>query len=412
LADLATTTTIKQHIIMSNPVDSELNFGDTAIAFERKNDKELSRMAWLFGLMNRPWLVSIGSRLTRFALLLHLPVQWLIRKTIFQQFCGGTDLADCATSVKKLADYNVKTVLDYGVEAKDKETDFDNTVEENIRAIRFAALQKDSVPIISTKVSGLCRFDLFEKISAQKTLTAAEQAEWTRAEARLEKICIEAADHNMAIFVDAEESWVQAAIDELAMRMMRAYNRQKVVVYNTFQLYRHDRLAFLKDSHAIAEKENFLLGAKLVRGAYMEKERARAKDMGYPSPIQTDKAATDKDYDLAVRYCVDNRDGIASCLASHNQQSTLLQTQLIAERALDKLDPHLTFCQLYGMSDNLTFNLAKAGFQVSKYVPYGAVREVIPYLLRRAQENTSVGGDVSRELNLIQQEQQRRRKAK
>lgn len=394
---------------MANPPVSELDFGNTAIAFERKNDKELARMAWLFGMMNRPWLVSIGSRLTQWALTLHLPVQGIIRRTIFQQFCGGTDLQDSVPSINSLAKYGVKTVLDYGVEAKDKESDFDNTVVENIKAIHFSAQQQGNVPIISTKISGLCRFALLEKISAGQKLTSQEAAEWIRAQDRLEKICIEAADNNVAIFIDAEESWVQPAIDHLAMAMMDKYNREKIAVYNTYQLYRHDRLAFLKANHQAALEYGFLLGAKLVRGAYMEKERNRAQEKRYPSPIQPDKASTDRDYDLAIRYCVEHRDTIASCLASHNQQSNLLQTQLMAEQRIDKLHPHITFCQLYGMSDNLTFNLAKAGYQAAKYVPYGAVREVIPYLLRRAQENSSVGGEVSRELQLIQKEQSQRK---
>ena len=394
---------------MSDSPVSTVDFANTAIAFERKTNKELSRMSWLFGLMRRPWLVSIGGKLTQWALALRLPIQTLIGHTIFKQFCGGTDLADCKNSVEGLAKYKVQTVLDYGVEAKDKESDFDQTLAENIKAILYAAQQNGNIPIISSKVSGLCRFALLEKVSAELPLSAAETEEWQRARTRLESLCIEAADHGMAIFIDAEESWVQPAIDYLAMEMMRSYNKKKIAVYNTFQLYRHDRLAYLKESHATAIKEGFILGAKLVRGAYMEKERARAKANGLPSPIQPDKAATDRDYDAALIYCIENRQTIASCLASHNQKSNSLQAELMSEQNIDKNNPHLSFCQLYGMSDNLTFNLAKAGYQAAKYMPYGAVREVIPYLLRRAQENSSVSGEVSRELGLIQQEQKRRR---
>lgn len=390
---------------------SIVDFGNTAIAFERKTNKELSRMSWLFGLMRRSWLVSIGGKLTQWALAFRLPVQSLIRHTIFKQFCGGTDLADCKNSVEDLAKYKVQTVLDYGVEAKDKESDFDQTLAENIKAILYAAQQNGNIPIISSKVSGLCRFALLEKVSAELPLSAAETEEWQRARTRLENLCIEAADHGMAIFIDAEESWVQPAIDLLAMDMMRSYNQKKVAVYNTFQLYRHDRLAYLKESHATALKESFILGAKLVRGAYMEKERDRAKANGQPSPIQPNKAATDRDYDAALIYCIENRETIASCLASHNQKSNSLQAELMSQQNIDKNNPHLSFCQLYGMSDNLTFNLAKAGYQAAKYMPYGAVREVIPYLLRRAQENSSVSGEVSRELGLIHKEQKRRKKS-
>lgn len=387
-----------------------LDFQNTATAFARKDDKALSQMAWLFGMMNRPWLVSIGNRLTRLALWLRLPVQGIIRRTIFKQFCGGTSLDDSKASIEEMAKYGVKTVLDYGVEAKDSETDFDATVAENMRAIRYATQQAGNVPVISTKISGLGRFALLEKVSAGKELSKTETAEWQRTTARLEKICIEAADNGISLFIDAEESWVQQAIDQLAEQMMALYNRQKVVVYNTFQLYRHDRLEYLRRSFALAEEKGFLLGAKLVRGAYMEKERDRAERMGYPSPIQPDKAATDCDYDAAVRFCVERYEKIALCLASHNAQSNLLLTQEMQTRGIAPQHAHCTFCQLYGMSDNITYNLSASGYQASKYVPYGEVREVIPYLLRRAQENSSVGGEVSRELNLIRKEQARRKK--
>lgn len=393
---------------LNNPI---LDFDDTAIAFERKTDAELRQMRFLFGMMNRAWLVSIGSRLTLLALKIRLPIQGLIKKTIFKQFCGGADLRECANSAAVLAKYKVKTVLDFGVEAKTTEADFDRTEQENLKAIQFAA-KDGNVPIISVKVSGLARFDLLEKVSAKKSLTAAEEQLLAKAKKRLENICITAADNGVAIFVDAEESWIQDAIDELAMEMMQTYNRKKVVVYNTFQMYRHDRLAYLKASWEVAQAGQFILGAKIVRGAYMEKERDRAKEMGYPSPIQPDKAASDRDYNLAVEFCVANYQTVASCVASHNQKSSALQAALILEKGIDKQHAHLSFCQLYGMSDNLTFNLAKAGFNTSKYVPYGAVAEVMPYLIRRAKENSSVNGEVSRELGFIVSEIERRKNEK
>lgn len=393
---------------LNNPI---LDFDDTAIAFERKTDAELRQMRFLFGMMNRAWLVSIGSRLTLLALKIRLPIQGLIKKTIFKQFCGGADLRECANSAAVLAKYKVKTVLDFGVEAKTTEADFDRTEQENLKAIQFAA-KDGNVPIISVKVSGLARFDLLEKVSAKKSLTAAEEQLLAKAKKRLENICITAADNGVAIFVDAEESWIQDAIDELAMEMMQTYNRKKVVVYNTFQMYRHDRLAYLKASWEVAQAGQFILGAKIVRGAYMEKERDRAKEMGYASPIQPDKAASDRDYNLAVEFCVANYQTVASCVASHNQKSSALQAALILEKGIDKQHAHLSFCQLYGMSDNLTFNLAKAGFNTSKYVPYGAVAEVMPYLIRRAKENSSVNGEVSRELGFIVSEIERRKNEK
>ena len=389
----------------------ELDFDDTAIAFERKTDAELRQMRFLFRMMNRAWLVNIGSRLTLIALKIRLPIQGIIKKTIFKQFCGGANLAECAVSSGALAKYKVKTVLDFGVEAKTTEADFARTEQENLKAIQAAA-QNGNVPIISVKVSGLARFDLLEKISAQKILSNTEQADATRAKQRLENICIMAADHDIAIFVDAEESWVQAAIDAWAVEMMQIYNRKKVVVYNTFQMYRHDRLAYLKTSWEAAQTGQYVLGAKIVRGAYMEKERDRAAKMGYASPIQPDKLTCDKDYNAAVAFCVAHHETIASCVASHNQKSSALQAALILEKGIDKKHAHLSFCQLYGMSDNLTFNLAKAGFNTSKYVPYGAVAEVIPYLIRRAKENSSVNGEVSRELGFIVSEIERRQNEK
>lgn len=368
-------------------------------------------MSWLFSMMNRSWLVKIGSQLTLFALKLRLPVQGLIKATIFKQFCGGTTVEDCEKSIEAMHKYGVLTILDYGVEAKTSEQDFDNTVAANIKSIKFAA-KNQKVPIISCKISGLARFALLEKINLKQPLNEAEQAEYDRALKRIDSICMEAADHQIGVFIDAEETWVQDAIDEISDLLMEKYNQQKVIVYNTFQMYRHDRLDFLKKSHARSQEKGYLLGAKIVRGAYMEKERARAEEMGYPSPIQPDKTATDRDYNAAIQYCIDHYEQIGSCLASHNQNSCLLQASQIAEKGIPSRHPHLSFCQLYGMSDNLTYNLSKAGFNSTKYVPYGEVKEVVPYLIRRAKENSSVNGEVSRELNLIQKEINRRRTAK
>lgn len=395
---------IKKDSSAAVPID----FSNTAIAFERKSDRDLSQMAWLFKMMNSPLLVNVGSKLTLFALKLHLPVQGLIKRTIFKQFCGGTNFEECQNSIAELAAYGVHSVLDYGAEAKSSESEFDKTVEESTRSIRFAA-KNQAVDIISCKVTGLAAFELLEKITAKKELSAAEQEAYQRALKRLQAICHEAQQLRVGIFIDAEESWIQDAIDEMTDQMMALFNKEYVTVYNTFQLYRHDRLAFLKASHEKAQAGGYLLGAKLVRGAYMEKERARAQEMGYPSPIQPNKEACDRDYNAAVEYCLSHYQEIASCVASHNEKSTLLQVQRMAELQLEKQHPHLSFCQLYGMSDNLTFNLAKAGYRVAKYMPYGPVRDVIPYLIRRAKENSATEGEVSRELKLIRKEQQRRK---
>lgn len=384
------------------------NFEDTKIAFERKSNKELRKMRWLFNMMSQNWLVKIGSKASLLGLRMGLPIKGLIKSTIFEQFCGGQSLEDSRSSIEGLAAYGVGAVLDYGAEAKDSEEEFDKALEEFIKTVEFAS-RNPAIDVISTKVTSMSRFDILEKIGKGIQLTNEEQISWEKTIARLDLLCRRAKEKQIALFVDAEESWIQDAIDQLTDEMMERYNTDSLVVYNTFQMYRHDRLDFLKASLERAKTRGYLLGAKLVRGAYMEKERKRAEEMGYISPIQADKVSTDRDYDLAVKYCVDNYDFIASCLASHNQKSTEYQMQLMEEKGLAKGHPHLSFCQLYGMSDNLTFNLAKSGYQVSKYMPFGPIKDVIPYLIRRAQENSSVDGEVGRELLLINNELRRRK---
>ena len=386
------------------PVD----FSNTEIAFADKSNKELKHTAWLFKLMNNAALVNVLSKFAMIAVKLRLPFfETITKKTIFPQFCGGTTLLESQKSIDRLFKLGVCSVLDYGVEAKEKEADFNQTMNENIRAIEFAADQ-ESVPIISTKITGLARFALLEKISNKEKLTEAEQEEYQNVLKRIDSICHNAARLDVGVFIDAEESWIQEAIDQMANQMMKRYNGQKAIVYNTFQLYRHDRLAYLMESFDKAKQEGYMLGAKLVRGAYMDKERERASEKGYPSPIQPTKNATDHDFDLAVRFCVENYDKMASCFATHNAESTRLASELIAEKGIDKGHHHLLFSQLYGMSDHLTFNLAKSGYNVSKYLVYGQVRDVMPYLIRRSQENSSVTGDMSRELGFIMREVKRR----
>ncbi|MEO1515127.1 MAG: proline dehydrogenase family protein [Bacteroidota bacterium] len=385
-----------------------VDFSNTKIAFSNKTDKELIKMAWLFKMMNNNWLVNFGSKMGLLALRLRLPfTESIIRKTIFEQFVGGRTLLECEPNIKKLYEYDSLTILDYGAEAKTTEQDFNRTMNENIRAIEFAH-QHNSVPVISTKISGLARFGLLESIQKGASLTRQTRREYRAVLKRVDSICHYASERNVAVFFDAEESWVQDTIDHLVNLMMKRYNRERVVIYNTFQMYRHDRLQFLFDSFDEAQREGYMLGAKLVRGAYMEKERRRAEEMGYPSPIQPSKQATDDAYNTAVRFCVDHYEKMASCNATHNQKSCLLQAELIAERNLSRIHPHLNFCQLYGMSDQITFNLADAGYNVAKYMPYGQVKEVVPYLIRRAQENSAVAGDLSREYEQVNKEVKRR----
>jgi proline dehydrogenase len=384
------------------------DFSNTEIAFAHKSNTELRKSARLFGLMNNHWLVGVGSQLGIAAIRLHLPfIETIVKNTIFEQFCGGTTLLESKGVIQKLYNNQVYTILDYGVEAKEEEEDFNRTMNEIIRAIEFAA-QVQGVTMVGIKITGLARFALLEAIQNGETLNRELRAEYKSALKRVDAICYTASQRGVGVFIDAEESWIQDTIDHLAHLMMKRYNQQKIVVYNTFQMYRRDRLQFLLDSFNRAQKEDFILGAKLVRGAYLEKENNRAAERGYFSPIHPTKAATDDAYNTAVRFCIDNYEQIASCNASHNAESNLLQAELIAQRNIPRDHPHLFFSQLYGMSDNLTFNLAKAGYNAAKYLPYGPVREVVPYLIRRAQENTSVTGDMSREYQLVLQELRRR----
>lgn len=387
----------------------DLDFSNTKIAFEYKTDQELKSSTWLFKMMNKPWLVNIGSKLTLLAIRMRLPfVKTIIRKTIFKHFCGGTTLLESQHGIEVLAAHNVLSVLDYGVEAKEREEDFNATMNEGIREVEFAA-QNESVPVVSSKITGLGRFSLLEKIQNNETLSEEEDQEYNNIIKRMDAMCNRASELGVSIFFDAEESWIQDTLDALINMMMKRYNAERPVVYNTFQLYRHDRLKFLIDSYEKSKAEGYILGAKLVRGAYMEKERERAIRMGYPSPIHPDKQATDDAYNMAVRFCVENYETMATCNASHNEYSNRLQAELMVEMGIPKDHPNLMFAQLYGMSDNLSFNLAKAGYRVGKYVIYGPVKDVIPYLLRRARENTSVTGDMSREYGLLIKEMKRRR---
>jgi proline dehydrogenase len=383
-------------------------FDDTAIAFEYRSDKELKRAEFLFSFMNSPLLTKAGMGATKLAMDWKLPVKGLIKKTIFQQFCGGETMEEAAQTAAVLARYHVGVILDYGVEGKEGEAEFDHAVPEFIKAINYAASQKN-IPFISLKVTGFSRFALLKKIHSGEALSEAEQQEWQRVYERIKRICEAAHSANIMVLIDAEESWIQQPVDDLTDAMMELYNKSKVTVFNTFQMYRHDRLVFLQASDKKAVERGYTLGAKLVRGAYMEKERARAADMGYPSPIQPDKASSDKDYDNAVLYCLERLKEIAVFIGTHNEHSCMLAAKYMAEHNIPANHPHVYFSQLYGMSDNISFNLAHGNYHVAKYLPYGPVKDVIPYLLRRAQENTSVSGQTSRELSLIRKEIKRRK---
>lgn len=386
-----------------------VSFDNTKIAFSGKSDADLRRSFWLFRMIGSPAFVKIGKALTTFALKLHLPIKGMIKATIFKQFVGGETIEECNKTVATLGKFNIGTILDYSVEGKESEQDFDACCAETIATIERA--KNDAhIPFCVFKVTGLARFDLLEKVSAKEKLSAEESAEFERIRKRVEKICATGHRHSKPIFIDAEESWIQQAIDDLADEMMQKFNKEKAIVYNTFQLYRKDRLVFLKTSFEKAQRENYLLGAKLVRGAYMEKERARALKMNYPSPIQDSKENTDRDYNAALLFCVEHIERIAVCAGTHNEESSLLLVKALNDKKIPHNHPHIFFSQLLGMSDHISFNLSSDKYNVAKYVPYGPVKEVLPYLIRRAQENTSVKGQTGRELSLIIKEKQRRRK--
>lgn len=393
-----------------------LSFENTENAFAHLTDKELKNARFLFQSMSFPWLVQLGTRLTPFIVRTGLPVHGLIRKTLFKQFVGGETLENTEPVTQKLHSFGVEVILDYGVEGKEGEDSFDTATEEFMRVIRYASTQTN-IPFISIKVTGLARFGLLQSLNEAPRLRSGihdhewELDEWDRIRDRMYAICELAAEKKIGVLIDAEESWIQDPVDRLCMEMMQLFNTTEAVVYNTVQLYRHDRLSFLKMSHRIAKEKGFVLGLKLVRGAYMEKERARAREMGYDSPIQPDKTASDRDFNAAVQYCLENLGDIAVVVASHNENSNQLAAAAMDRLGIARNHSRVHFSQLYGMSDHITFNMAKEGFRVSKYLPFGPIREVIPYLMRRAQENSSVSGQTGRELSLIQRELQRRKKS-
>jgi len=395
-------------------VSMNLSLNNTQNAFAYKSNTDLRKAKWLFTVIQNPWIVSLGTRFTPMLMKSGLPINGIIRNTIFNQFVGGETLEESARVTKMLGAYGVQVILDYGVEAKEGEESFDAVTDQFIAAIEFAATQ-DNVPFVSVKLTGLSSMHLLERLNEAPRLRSgvhdseSDDAAWGRLRERMYAICDVAEEHGVGILIDAEETWIQDPIDRLAIELMGVYNKEKVVVYNTYQLYRSDRLRFLQLSHKIAQEGNFILGAKLVRGAYMEKERARAAQLGYPSPIQVDKAATDKDFDAAVAYCLENIGQIALILASHNESSTMQCAQSMQHKALANDHPMIHFSQLYGMSDHISFNMAAEGYKVSKYLPFGPLQDVVPYLMRRAQENSSVNGQTNRELLLIRQEIARRK---
>ena len=386
----------------------QFDLTNTEIAFREKTDEALKKTFRLFTMMNNATLVRWGSKVGYHVIRWRVPFSdWVVKKTIFPQFCGGENLLDCQPVIDDLYEYNVMTVLDYGAEGKSGEENLDAAMEETLRAVEMAA-SNESVPMVSTKLTGLVDIKILQKLHYGETLNEGEQRGFEHLRERLDEICSLAANHDVGIFIDAEESWIQKPIDELALEMMEKYNKEKATVYNTYQMYKTSSLDNLKKDHERAREKGIIFGAKLVRGAYMDKERLRAAELNYPSPIHPDKKATDQAFNDGIRYCVENYETIASVCASHNEYSNRYQAELMAKNEIEADHKHLYFCQLYGMSDNITFNLADAGYNVAKYVIYGPIREVIPYLIRRTEENASVTGEMGRELQYIVKEMKRR----
>jgi proline dehydrogenase len=388
-----------------------ISFDNTEIAFRGKTSKDLKRAYWLFKMVSSPRTVKFGKWATNFALKTRLPINGIIKKTIFKQFCGGVSIQDSLKASSELAGRNVKTILDYSIEGKTSEEDFDKTVAEIIGTIREAK-KNENIPFAVFKVTGICLFDTLEKANESiNNLSADDKIKYDKLVARIDKICNEAFVNDIPLFIDAEESWMQNTIDRIIYDMSIKYNKKKAIVFNTVQLYRHDRLAFYKEEIERARQENWFVGMKLVRGAYMEKERERAEEMGYPSPIQPDKESCDKDFNAALKLSIENIDVLCFCAGTHNEDSSNVLVDLMTEHNIKSTDPRVYFAQLLGMSDHISYNLADHNYMVAKYVPYGPIKEVLPYLIRRAEENTSVAGQTTRELSLIIKERARRNKS-
>jgi proline dehydrogenase len=386
------------------------NFNNTAVAFADKTDAELRKRYWLFKVMNNRIISAVGKFSLSLALKLRLPVLNLVKHTLFTEFCGGETVKECDPVIARMAASNVKTILDYSVEGEESDAAFDDVVEKTLYAIERGK-NEPSIPFAVFKVTGIARFALLEKISAGTALTEQEKVDYEKVRARLTTICSAAHAAALPVMLDAEESWIQPAIDSLAQNMMEKFNTQRPIVYNTIQLYRKDRLTFLKRAFDLAEKEKYLLGVKLVRGAYMEKERRRAEEKNYPSPIQDTKDDTDRDYNAALDFCFQHIEKIGVCAGTHNEESSLKLAALLAAHPIPEAHPHMYFSQLFGMGDHISYNLSANGYNVAKYVPYGPVKSVLPYLFRRAEENSSVAGYVSRELRLLIAERTRRKQS-
>ncbi len=384
-----------------------MDFNNFKIAFSNKSNSDLNRAYLIFKSISNPTISRLLTSVVKICLWLRLPISPIIKVTVFKHFCGGTTITDSQKTIESLWKSNIGTILDYSAEGKKSEEDFNHVMEETIHTI-LKAKSEESIPFSVFKFTGLTHFSLLEKISSEFPLSEKEEKGKENFIYRVERICKTAAENKVPIFIDAEESWIQDTIDNLTLEMMMKFNKTECWIYNTLQMYRNDRLSYLKELLELAEEEKFLLGLKIVRGAYHEQEIERAKEKGYACPVHTVKEDTDKDYNESLRICVKNSNFISICAGTHNEKSSLLLSELMEKNSLNKNDKRFFFSQLLGMSDHISYNLSENGYNVAKYVPYGPVKDVLPYLIRRAEENSSISGQMGRELANIMKEKKRR----
>ncbi|MDF5691377.1 proline dehydrogenase family protein [Aquirufa sp. WAEICH-18A] len=386
----------------------KLSFEDTQIAFASKSDFQLRKSYWIFAIMNQNWLVKLGTFFIKLFLFLHLPVKKIIKTTLFGQFCGGESIQECQTTIQELDKAHIGTILDYSVEGEENDKSFQLTKNEILKTI-IQSHESSAIPYAVFKMTGIFNSELLEKYQTEKGLSEEEEIDFLKSKDYLIEICQEAYNQEVRLFIDAEESWIQNTIDELCYEMMQRFNHKTSIIFNTFQMYRVDMLENLHHAIQVAQDQSYFLGVKLVRGAYLEKERLRAHEDEYSEPLHKEKEATDRDFNLGIQACLDHLEQVHFCVGTHNEQSCRLLCQWMEEKGISQNHPHIYFAQLLGMSDNISYNLASSGYNVAKYVPYGPVSAVMPYLFRRAEENSSIAGQTSREFALLQKEVSRRK---